>query len=1214
MSAPASWIELPLAGDGRSLVEASAGTGKTWTIGVLYLRLLLEDLLTPRQIIVSTFTNAAAAELRERLRAKMLWALAEAEGESTECAPDSAPDQAWLHARWHAGPDQRLKDTQRLKLALTEFDAAPVSTLHALCRRILADHPFASGALFRGRDLIDGKALETALAEDLWRVISQAEVDEPLAALAADAGISRSQLGKYMPALLQPNVRFDGFDQEKFLAHFAFLGDVEAWIQQVRELLACDDWFTKNCTLRGVWELIANLLESPREHIKPALHKTKLTTLGNAPELRGISATKGKQHPPIIELASQSVEIAETIKSLPALELDLLTNPKLRQFLAEAQVWCRRNVGERLEAANQSTFDQLLQTVRTALYSGDAQRALADALFTAWPVALVDEFQDTDPVQFSILDAIYRSADGSPRGRLVMIGDPKQAIYRFRGGDVQAYERAKRNIEPEDLLTLAMNFRSSRAYVLAINAFYARTGGRMGPEESSTRIEYHPVEASTRQDSAPVTEGEHPHPVTQPLILHIQDAHTEEEDLERAALAACAGQIAHALSPAGYHIAGEPLQPGDIAVLLPSHAQIQRLARMLKARGVPYVTQSNQSVFATRSANELQLLLHAAIHPDNPRAIRAAIATRLWGGNLADLHALQHDQPRWDQITQLFRDLHHELAKRGPQAVVAALLDRHAPRLLNSNEGERILTDVRHLGELLQEAWSQHGGGERLLAWFAQQRSGDVGGAEDADARALRLESDSGRVRLMTLHVSKGLEFPIVYLPLMWKHGESSASRNNARLLTDDSGQTKHLVLDHAKALVQEQEMEERFRILYVALTRAVHACHVFLLPHGDEVSEIIGRARKQDVPINRFAEKLMPASADESDALSIAWRKGWEDYVGVDYRDDGIARETRYVRPMPPPARGPLPMRHSFSTLTRRRYSQTFEDAAADDETLDDLDRDDLATSRPNGSPHPILAELAKVAGPDFGNAVHEIFEHRELGRPLSEQVSLVRQALAAYGVDPRDEEPKGLMEPLINRIQSVLDATLGGADGPCLGDLSAGAMRAEMEFNYVLDRASLARLRAICEQHGEVGLVPARDQLLSGLMNGKIDLVFQHAGRVHVLDYKSNRLSPVEQSCLEDYGPEALDDAMRTTGYRLQALLYVVAVERYLRERLGSAYQRSTHLGDCWYLFVRAVGLTSPDGQPCGVWRYRFDDALLDTVQSELIVHSDEELVWAP
>lgn len=1220
MNAARDWTNLPLDDDGRSLIEASAGTGKTWTISVLYLRLLLERGLLPTQIVVSTFTKAAAAELAERLRGRLLWALAVAETRAIDAKGDDAEpaDRAWLRARWQGenGEACRHRDVQRLQAALAQLDAAPITTLHALCTRILADHPFAAGALFRSRAMIDGQTLEAALADDLWRVISQGEAGLPLVELAREAGIDRAKLAKYLPVLLKPEVVvLDATAPARLAGAIAqVVGDGEAltaWGSRLQAVTEASGLLNARGKLQKAWQALAAAIASGADPATLAgLVADHQPALRDAGQMKGINKA-GQADPDVQALAAQSAALAA---ALSPLDLDLASALPLRRFLAAARDWCLTALQARLDAAGQSTFDQLLYSVRDALAGSDGRRDLADALHRAWPVALVDEFQDTDPVQFGILDAIYRDATGAPRGRLVMIGDPKQAIYRFRGGDIQAYERAKASVPEPDRLTLDTNHRSSRGYVAAVNAFYAATGEVLGPKDAETPIRYQPVQASGRRDDTPLREAGSGAVVARPLVIHtLQDVRGDSAELEWAALKACAGQIVHALSADGYRIGEAALQPGDIAVLLPNHAQITQLAALLKARGVPCVATTQSNVFATPLATELRLLLHAVLHAEDPRALRAALATRLLGGRLAELQALAQDAADWEGQALRFHQWHALLERRGPLAVVAALLDAQAPRLLDSVQGERWLTDLRHLGELLQEAWDRLGGGERLMAWLADQMRDDGDGDGDAgDARALRLESDAARVKLMTLHASKGLEFGVVFLPLMWKHTRSKLAANGAQWLSADDGRTKYLVEGPCKEAVKAQEFEERFRILYVALTRAIHACHVFAL--GPTLREDLKNLK--DVPLNTL--DMAQTGADV-----IEQRPGWDACPHATWQASTGASPRRIARPLPAPPPGPLPRRHSFSSLVGGALTSAgSEELAAADEALDETPAVALDAAGDAGeaaaaatveaesataTAHRDLDALATIAGADFGNAVHAIFEHRQPGQALTAQRELVRSCLQEFGVRPRQGEPEALETALTERLQAVLETPLDGAAGPRLLDLGGADMRAEMEFNYRLDGVSLRALRQACSAHGEPALVPPREDTLAGLMNGKIDLVFAHDGRFHVLDYKSNDLAHGPRPCLEDYAPAAVEAKMRSTYYRFQALLYMVALERYLRERLGPEYRRARHLGDAWYLFVRATGLRLPDGTPCGVWRHRFDDGLLDAVQAVLGMASD-------
>ena len=1226
MNAVRDWQHLPLAGAGRSLVEASAGTGKTWTIGVLYLRLLLEEKRTPREILVSTFTDAAAAELRERLRARLVWALEQAEGSTV---PDDAvgTDIVWLHARW-GDADQRRSDIARLRAAVASFDQAPVATLHALCSRILADHPFAAGSLFRALEPADVGQLSRELSDDLWRRLRQGDPEtDPLAKATETVEVTRAKLGEWLRALLQPDTQVPTFDERALLEKFAFLGELRTWIAATREVLACEANFNKSCALRTRWGGLVDALEAPREHLGTLLGDKKgRGVLDRAGAMTGISAA-GKKDPRIIALLEQTGQIMRVLDALDAQTRDVLASLALAAFLRLLQQEAAALLAQRLLATDRSTFDALLSSVREAVTPGpDGARPLADALHAAWPVAMVDEFQDTDPVQYAILDAIYRDARGAARGRLVMIGDPKQAIYRFRGGDVLTYQRAGQGVAAGDTLVLGTNHRSSRAYVDACNAFYALTGSSLGPDDGSG-IRYESVAASARQDGTPLRDrtGQ---PIERPLIIHLlghgsqEEASREEASQEKnrttLGLRACADQIARLLEHAEWRIGEKPLQPSDIAVLLPSNANVQTLVRMLKLRGVPCVSSSrDRTVFDSAVARELRIVLHAVLHADEPASLRAALGTRLWGMSLGQLSALAEDPVQWSALAHRFRQLHVLWSGRGPLAVINELLNHAASRVLTTVEGERILTDLRHLGELLQAAAEPGRGAESLLAWLADQTdAASRDGSGDADAAAIRLESDAHRVRVMTLHASKGLEFPVVFLPLMWNNRRVA---RGVRTVVDPHAGVRTLVLggtdSPADLIAQRQELEERYRLLYVALTRAIHACHLFAVGgDGEPAQEGESGMKFTDAPLKLFARRLQAPGSGESAAseyAAIAWRSGWQLYPGVMYRPAvGVAAPVQ-ARPMPKAALRPLPRRHSFSSLHDQHHiaSGSSESAAADEEPglgpEPLVERDAQASA--SRTPHAQLEALGSVAGTDFGNAVHAIFERREFGRLLCDQEALVLDCLLAEGVRPLGASVDALVTPLIERLQQVLDTPLGALDGPRLGALEPGDTVAEMQFDRVLEGVSMAELRRVCREHGEPDLVPSIDSTLRGVLNGKIDLVFRHAGRYHVLDYKSNRLAPPGEPCLEHYGPGTVHDAMNANGYRFQALLYAVAIDRYLRERLGRDYERSRHLGECWYLFVRATGLVLPSGEPCGVWRHRFDDGLLDAVQAVLSVRRE-------
>jgi exodeoxyribonuclease V beta subunit len=1157
------WSELPLDAPGRSLVEASAGTGKTWTIAVLYLRLLLEPAkaFTVEQLVVTTFTDAAAQELRERLRKALRDALALVDAASAGQPPPDAPDdnQAWLLKRW-LNAETRTEDRRRLRLALADFDRAPVGTLHGLCQRILVEHPFESGSRFEVGEPTSGQALAEELARDAWRVLHQGDGEVP-EGFDLDA-LKLSTFTKQLRQLMAPGVHIDA-DAEDLAAVLADLSEDLA--SGLKDVVARGEWFARsNAALRGALTGLAALFAGEGDWPKDD-HLDLLREQTIDKQIRPEHQASFLAHPAIAALFEHWPRI-EATRFVPL-------NRFWRQQLEQARRWR----DERLAARGQVTFDEMIRRAHAAIV---ASPALADTLFAAWPVALVDEFQDTDAQQYGILDRLYRDADGKQRGRLVMIGDPKQAIYGFRGGDIHAYRRAR--LDAQHLLELGTNHRSARGYVQGVNQWYVAGGESLG-RSGSDDVHYREVAASDRRDKTPYTvDGE---PLARPLQVHYRDpAPDGQPRRRREALAACANQIAAMLASGQHRIKGKPLEPGDIAVLLPTNRDIASLRTQLQARRVPCVGGARDSVFAGDMAFELHLLLVAVLDPDNEPALRAALLTRLWGEDLAMLAALDSQSPRWPAISARLAALRERWQREGVLGLTRLLAHQAAPRLLATPGGERELTDLRHLGELLQQH-AEHGGGPReLLAWLAEQRR-DEGDADSADERQPRLESDAKRVQLMTLHKSKGLEFNIVFLPLMW--AQDGGNQHKPYLVPLPEGGRRAAFDEAAKLAAKWEGQDERFRTLYVALTRAIHACHVYALqPERSSSNSKSPKADPDRAPLDAMVARVIENGATHT-LPQVAWHgDGWPtDYAELPTEPADASPR----RPLDEPPATPLRQRLSFSTLVSGHRAAPTEEAAADDETLSG---EALEADAADEAVHPELLALASVRGAAFGNALHAAFEHRRQGQPLLEQQALLQRQLDDYGVRP-NEVPFDLLVPaLARRMDGALAAEL--LPGLSLGAVAPEKQRAEMAFHFRLDAARLSRLRAACTEHGDPGLVPPLPaERLRGLMTGKIDLVFEHAGRFHVLDYKGNWLG----ERVADYTGAPLRAAMDHSHYRLQALLYTLALHRFLRQRLAD-YAPSNHLGEFIYLFVRAAGL----GPGAGVYAERFPDALIAAVDAAL------------
>ena len=1200
--APLTWNTLPIAGGTRALIEASAGTGKTWTITALYLRLQLQERLLPPQIVVTTFTNAAAQELRERVRARLLEALARADAEAQPATaargepsavatpPDTDEIAHWLDARWRADPSQRTTDALHLRLALAEFDRAPISTLHGLCSRIIAEHGLATGGDFTTGAMTSGAGLDARLRDDAWRRIVQSP---PTARSAGDLAWANAGYSAFSTALAKacaPGVDVAPIDLSPLQAMMT-ADNAEALRQGATSIR----YQSRKTKLKN------RLLD-----LAEFLQETDATT--RSPDIRekgeDLDALLDDQvAPEALAAARKHPAIMLARKVLALLPADPQA-PAKAHTLAATRQWLLSERERRLRASAQISFDAVIARVADALEGVDGA-ALAASVRGQWPIALVDEFQDTDARQFAILDRLWPTVPGAAcapmaAGRspqLVMIGDPKQAIYAFRGGDIQAY--AKAGTTAQMRMRLDVNRRSSAAYVAACNELFAEPASVLGCTDTGA-IRYVPAIAdAARPGKKTLTiDGQD---CTQPLWIHERIPTADKignEDLRARALDACARHIAALLQERRHRIGDRLLAPGDVAVLLPANRDIGALRKRLAEFDVPCVGAGAQSVFASDSARDLQVILYAIARPHDEPAIRAALATApFFGRDFQALRACGDDAAAWQHIQLRFAQWQRQWPERGVQAVLTALIAAQAERLGGRADSERRLTDLRHLGELLQARAQAGDGPQALLTWLTEQREGDGSDDDAGDERQLRVESDALRVRLMTLHACKGLQFPLVFLPLLWAH---KGSPTMPLPLVREAGSDRRLLdlggTDFAATLTaaRREDLDERFRVLYVALTRAQYGCHVYALDHATDTDPLRCSALQAQLARVRACAGHHPNARS---CPHIAWSQGW-DWHGRRYVADTPpppgTRQARTLALAPRPYAGS----YSFSSLAHRQ-EDTVEVSGGSDES--GVHRP-AVTASDDGSPdHPQLATLEHWKGSEFGVAIHSVLERRAFDRPLTAQLQWVKHCLRENGIDP-DQMP-GLPARVAERLQAVLAAELRLADGGHvrLGEVPQARQCHEMSFRFALDGARMHRLREVCTEHGEPDLVPAPTPvLLRGTMRGVIDLVFEHEGRFHVLDWKSNWLG----ARLAAYAPDAIRVAMDLRHYRFQALLYTIALDRYLRSRLPD-YDRCHQLGAAVYLFVRAVGLA----KDAGVWTQRFPDALIAAADA-VLAQSDAEV----
>ena len=1179
------WRRMPL--HGRILIEASAGTGKTWNIGLIYMRLLLERELRVEQILVTTFTDAAAQELRERLRRRLVEAERLLEALPSAALDEDNPLENYLRALC---PDEDCtrRALRRIQLARTDLDRAPVSTIHALCQRIQRDYPLESGAAFANDKLFDEQQLQRECVEDFWRRrYLTGEVDPREAGLLLDDGPE---------GLLRDLGGLANNADARIVA--GGLAELERKIAALRtpevanELLRLSDdktiYAPRVRALSGALKKIASLLLLD-EHIDIEAELAEL--LKGTFEPAAVAKQEAPDHPGA--LASHTLIVA--LQQLGSL-LGLRNTFTRGTVLAAAAQTCREEMPRRARQRHVQTFSMLIDAVYQRLCGEHADHVLADRLFEAFPVALIDEFQDTDQRQFAIFDRIYRV-----RGTLVMIGDPKQAIYSFRGGDIAAYLRAAE--QADQRFSLGTNHRSSRALVEALNAWYGHTEGGF----AHPLIRYQQVVPAGKADEQPYSvDGE---PATRPLVIHPFRGDAQKNgsplhalgELEALALDDCANRIAELLNDPQQRIGSQRVTPGDIAVLLSTNSQIVALRTRLVARGVPCVGSGRGNIFAGEVARELELILFAVLHPDDDQAVRGALATRLLGVTLEQFTVWQAQPADFEHELERFEAWRTLVRTRGVLALIEALLAARATALLALPEGERVLTDLRHLGELLAAEEGARQGLDGLYAWLLEMRGeGSDGDADAAEERQLRIESDARRVQLLTIHASKGLEFPIVFLPLVWRTGDRSGPRAPKLLRYHDADGRRCVDLGSVDFIEHQarhfrEELEERLRLLYVALTRAVHAVHVYwvdrgALPGNDALAwkcaaiDLLVRQVQQQLALPEGEASLAALTeALASMGLSAPFASAFARYQPPVETPSLRATQT------PLPQLRPFQWLHSFSGLTRYAAAAVLiDDSGAADET--GTDESEATAAEPDESAEDSrLLALYPLRGPRFGDAVHHVFELAQPGPVWPAQRQLLHNQLGAQAVKADHLTHDEALERVGRLIDRARQADLG--DGLRLADVPAERRIVEFEFQFPVQQVSLARLRRLCAAHGQAGVIPASldASMLNGMLTGFADLILERDDRFHVLDYKTNWLG----ARLNDYRGASLDAAMAEHHYPLQALLYTVALHRYLRQRMDG-YTAERHLGDSRYLFVRALGLEPG----LGVWRHRWPTALIEAL----------------
>ncbi|MSQ19533.1 MAG: exodeoxyribonuclease V subunit beta [Betaproteobacteria bacterium] len=1167
--------------DGTSLIEASAGTGKTWTIVGLYLRLLLERGIAPRAILVVTFTNAATAELKERIRHQLML-LRDALAGATTAAQPGDPLIDLLVARIE--PMDRPQALARIRLAVETFDEAAIHTIHGFCQRVLMEHAFVSGAPLEAEVRANQTSVVNAVARDFWRrMIGQASsfAARLLVAKGRDpeslVKAARPAMGAPMVAVLQP----DAIDLDALGARLveAYLHAAKLWSGErahIEELLLSGALNGTRYPKQSVPCWCDELDRYFGHDEAPLDHPTKLENFAKT-RIDG-AVNKGKTAP-------RHALFAAVDQLMPILaEVRNASLSYWYRMVARFAIEGSAEVAKRKLDEGWQSYDDMLTRVHAALAS-DRAAAFATGVAACYGVALIDEFQDTDEVQYAILRQLFQDTGGTT----VLVGDPKQAIYGFRGADVFAYLRARSSAT--HTFDLTVNRRSSGPLLDAINAVCGRGAGRFLLPEIAFKPALRPP------DDGPVFDAQDGLPPFVMWLVPGAPGKPAHKGASRSQIAASvAAEIARLLgatggAPASMQTAGtsRTVSGRDIAVLVGRHSEGEIVRAALTERNIASVTFNERSIFQTPEASDFAQLLAALVAPRDERLIRGALATSLFGMTLTDFAQFAQRPGDWEAILARFQHYRALMEAAGCVRVFREIVATTSlsARMLGAPGGERAMSNYQQLAELLHRLQRS----EHLdIAGVLRALHRGIGQEELAnDEEQLRLETDAALVRIMTIHRAKGLEFPIVFCPFLWD-GQTSAVRTPPVRFHDESLQRAPVIdfgspdIDAHRAIADTEVLAERIRIAYVALTRAKVRCYVVWgalkecgssalawLLHGPEQPGADLAAARQTL-LTRLKTLSAEGFQEEVQALARQANGG----MAVLEIPDPAASDPTLEASLRPLGRA-VPFNHAIPTARR---TSSFSGLMSNAE-IDILEHDGLLAPQPQDERVPEDDIVAFPRGAKAGSCLHAVLERVLIGAPEDRQAwpGMAERAIDEFGL------PARWRDTVVRMLDHVMTTPLDAQSALSLGGIPVAARLTEMEFWYPLEGDRSGALERIITLHRSIEGLPAvvlaaiPRVLAKGYMKGFIDLVFEHEGRFFVADYKSNWLG----AAIADYASPALAANIATECYDLQYLLYTLAVDRYLAARVAG-YDYERHYGGVYYLYLR--GLRRERGAQTGVY----------------------------
>jgi len=1167
----------------HALIEASAGTGKTYTLENLVVRLLKERQdISIENILMVTFTEKATSELKARIQEKLL--------QEIKSAGDGKDDE---------GIVRKIRDT------LDAFDTAAIYTIHGFCHTVLQDFAFENGTLFQNDVVDDAPIFDTLMKEQMrkiWPKVHGGHLPEILQASKFSArkdnflelviSIARRVFRPGVGDEIQPAVQGQSIDQLR--------SAVIAQVMALKPLIGVPPSFSDGFNLLNInaaskKSLMAKIV-MPLESYLSQIDERRFELKGLLELIDRIKAvTSSGRHGIECLVPDKWTKKGDNLQVCPNIEaiFERLTDlsvvlDQLTYFLPIDAVNRLQTDVARIKRQNGwISFDDMLGWVASAV-NGDHSSELLQTLRSKYKVAFVDEFQDTDPVQWRIFKRLFLDhAPGPSENLLILIGDPKQAIYSFRGADVYAYLEARNEMErlsktgDARMYFLATNYRSKPELVGAFNELFSCSEwfpphDQAGPLE----IGYQGAGSPDETDLPTIVTTDN----SNRKALNVLDLRQSGSPKQAKPILArfIAEEIRYLIDRGSIAIQAQggesrPLDFGDICILVRGKPDALFLEPELTDLAIPYSFYKKPGLFLSDEALSLSLVCHAVNDPGNLQAVKKALLTPFFEFSPANLFAYE-SLPVSHPLKQLLSQWHDLAHRRKWGRLFQSFMEDSGLLFqeIQSRDWERKYTNFRQIFEHLEAvAYRRNLDFRGLSALLDSYRKQTIGAEDEADIH--QIETEAQKVQIMTMHVSKGLQFPVVFIAGGLTQPVAEAYHSYHKFDPDNPGAGIRKIIDLSKTFGKEQHAREKNdedkRLYYVALTRAQFKLYVPFFPTTKRQAWL--------GPVGRFiSEALASAFSQVDDHPALGWLNP-DDHVAAGSDEDRILEprvvsESTIVKdhPLLPSNQNYQSrkiMLESFSSLQRRFYhglrqppqERGFQVVQAkdkeDDERFAVVNSDNIQS---------LQLDDELPGGPGIGSMFHDILERIDFKAvekhpdDLLERMdikNLIANTMVAFQVENRWQSRVGQI------ITNTLTTLINSTEEPfVLGDLKKEDRIHEVEFYYPFAFPVGDPL-----QIPDCDIVVGRHCFVRGFM----DLVFKHNGKYFIADWKSNRLDA-------GYGHQALNNCMNVAGYRLQYKLYTVALLRWLKQTLGDRFDGGNHFGGVFYFFLRGMGTGNGNG----------------------------------